>query len=376
MTAFPRFFFRVFAAAFLLLPFPAYPFCLPAEGEEADPSLSVLAGEMILVGFRGVELDDDAPVLRALASGRAGGVVLFSRDVQLGGDRNIRSPSQVRRLVARLKSAAPGPLFVAVDQEGGKVQRLSPRNGFPGWPSALEMGRGPARDTRRSAADMGRALAGAGFNLNFAPVVDLHRPDSPVIGDLERAFHADAAAVAEHAAAFAAGMGQAGVLCALKHFPGHGGARDDTHTDPADVTATWDEEELLPYRALLASGFNGMIMAGHVTLRRFDDLPASLSPAILTGMLRRDMGWDGVIVTDDLQMEAIAGLHTLKETIALAVAAGADVLLFGNNTRSHDENMAATAHSALMELVAEGRVTSARIRESWRRIRNLKRALP
>jgi beta-N-acetylhexosaminidase len=117
-------------------------------------------------------------------------------------------------------------------------------------------------------------------------------------------------------------------------------------------------------------------MAGHVTLRRFDELPASLSPAVLTGLLRRDLGWNHVIITDDLQMGALADRYSLKEIIALAVAAGADILLFGNNTLFHDENMAFTAHAALMELVAEGRVTPARIRESWLRIRNLKRALP
>jgi beta-N-acetylhexosaminidase len=373
MTFFARFLPR--ALALLLCLSPALPSGGRETAEGGEPSLSRMAGEMIMVGFRGDGPDADAPVLRALAEGRAGGVILFSRDVLLGGERNIRSPSQVRGLIARLKNAAPGPLFVAADQEGGKVQRLSPRNGFAGWPSALELGRGPARETFRSALDMGLALASAGFNVNFAPVVDLHRPDSPAVGDRERAFHADAAVAAEHARAFVAGMAQAGVLCALKHFPGHGGARDDTHSNPADVTDRWDEEELLPYRMLLAEGFSGMIMAGHVTLRRFDDLPASLSPALLTGLLRRNMGWDGVIITDDLQMSAIADRYSLKETIALAVAAGADVLLFGNNML-HDENMAFTAHASLMELVEEGRVTPARIRESWRRIRTLKQALP
>jgi beta-N-acetylhexosaminidase len=334
-----------------------------------------MVGEMIMVGFRGTELSDDAAVLRALASGRAGGVVLFSRDVLLGGDRNIKSPSQVRSLVERLKSAAPGPIFVAVDQEGGKIRRLAPCNGFPARPSALELGRGPVQDTRRSALDMGRDLSSAGFNLNFAPVVDLHRQNSPVIGDLERAFHADAAVVTEHARAFVDGMSLAGVLCVLKHFPGHGSASDDTHTGPADVTDRWDEEELRPYRALQAQGFNGMIMAGHVILRRFDELPASLSPAILTGLLRRDLGWDGVIITDDLQMGALADRYSLKEIMASAVAAGADILLFGNNML-HDEHMALNAHASLMELVAEGRVTPARIRESWLRIRRLKQSLP
>ncbi|MCH5277929.1 MAG: glycoside hydrolase family 3 protein [Desulfovibrionaceae bacterium] len=333
-----------------------------------------MAGAMIMVGFRGTEVPDNAPLLRALAEGRAGGVILFSRDILLGTVRNIESPSQVRALIARLKSAAAGPLLVAVDQEGGRVQRLSAQNGFQDWPSAREWGLGDPEATYAGALGMGAALAGAGFNLNFAPCVDLDMPDSPAIGALDRAFHRRPERVTAHARAFIRAMTDAGVISTLKHFPGHGSARGDTHLGFVDVDATWTPDELEPYRTLLDEGFDGVIMVAHVCLGRYGDAPADLNPAVIEGLLRAGLGWQGVVATDDLQMEAVTAAHDLKETILLAVNAGADVLVFGNNL-AYDPDMAAHAHAALLELVAEGRIAPARLRASWERIEALKERL-
>lgn len=346
---------------------------IPAAGARplSEPDLARMAGAMIMVGFRGTELPDDAPLVRALAEGKAGGVILFSRDVEMGGPRNIASPAQVRKLVARLKRAAPEPLLVAVDQEGGRVQRLSARNGFRDWPSARALGEGDPDATYASALGMGSMLAGAGFNLNFAPCVDLDLPDSPAIGKLERAFHRRPERVTAHARAFVRGMADAGVTPTLKHFPGHGSARGDTHQGFVDIGDTWSPEELDPYRTLIAEGFEGVIMVAHVTLGRYGDGPADLSPAVVDGLLRSELGWRGVVATDDLQMGAVTTVHDLKETIRLAVNAGADLLVFGNNV-AYDENMAAHAHAALMALVAEGRVDPGRVRASWERITALK----
>lgn len=347
-----------------------------ARPAAAEPDLARMAGEMILVGFRGTELSDDAPVLRALAVGQAGGVILFSRDGMDGGRRNIESPTQLRALIARLRRAAPGPIFVAVDQEGGKVQRLSSRNGFPDWPSARALGTGDAEATYLSALNMGGVLAEAGFNLNFAPVVDLDYPDSPAIGRVERAFDRRPERVTAHARAFVQGLEEAGVIPVLKHFPGHGSARGDTHDGFVDVSATWTPDELEPYRVLLDEGFDGMIMAAHVTLNRYGDLPADLSPGVIDGLLRGELGWKGVVVTDDLQMGAVTAVHSLEETVLLAVNAGADILLFGNNLpQAYDERVAEHAHAALLRLVRDGRIDPGRIRASWRRIQNLKRSI-
>lgn len=348
-----------------------------AEPAVPEPDLARMAGEMILVGFRGAALADDAPVLRALAEGKAGGVILFSRDGMDGGPRNIESPTQLRALTARIRRAAPGPIFVAVDQEGGKVQRLSSRNGFPDWPSARALGRGDAQATYLNALNMGGVLAQAGFNLNFAPVVDLDYPDSPAIGNVERAFHRRPDGVTAHARAFVQGLEEAGVVPVLKHFPGHGSARGDTHDGFVDVSATWTPDELEPYRVLLDEGFDGMIMVAHVALRQYGgNVPADLSPGVIDGLLRGKLGWDGVVVTDDLQMGAVTGAYSLEDTVLLAVNAGADILLFGNNLPlAYDELVAEHAHGALMRLVREGRIDPARIRASWRRIQAIKQHL-
>ena len=345
----------------------------PVFGRAApEPSLEAMAGEMIVAGFRGFELGPDDAITRALAQGKAGGIILFSRDVNLGAPRNISSPEQVKRLIVQARAAAPGPIFVAVDQEGGKVQRLGAANGFTAWPSARSMGRGTPEDTYSLASSMAAQLAGAGFDLNFAPVVDLDFPGSPAIGGLERAFSSEPAQVTAHARAFIQGMAAHNITAALKHFPGHGSAGGDTHDGFVDISRTWTPLELEPYKTLLNEDFSGMVMVAHVTLKSYGDLPADLNPAIINGLLRHDLGWQGVVVTDDLQMKAIASHYSLEETVLLAVQAGADLLVFGNNTGRHDPDIAAKAHAALMAHVHAGRISSERIRESWLRIQKVK----
>ena len=338
---------------------------------ESEPSLEVMAGQMIMVGFRGFELGPDDPATRALAEGKAGGIILFSRDVSLGVQRNISSLGQVKRLIAQARAAAPGPILAAVDQEGGKVQRLNANNGFTSWPSAREMGKSSPEDTRRLASSMAAQLEEAGFDLNFAPVVDLDFPGSPAIGGLERAFSSDPAAVSAHARAFIQGMAEHHIISALKHFPGHGSATGDTHDGFVDISRTWTPAELEPYKTLLRQGFSGMVMVAHVTLAP-GDLPADLNPEVINGLLRRDLGWQGVVVTDDLQMKAVTSHYSLDETVLLAVNAGADLLVFGNNTQAFDPNIAAKAHAALMGHVRAGRISEERIRESWERLQRLR----
>lgn len=366
--------------------FPCYAAHAAADSSHAvaEPPLEVMAGEMIMVGFRGTHLPPenacDEPTLQALRLGKIGGVILFSRDIQIGGPRNVESPAQVKALITQLRQAAAQgpsakPLLVAVDQEGGKIQRLSSRNGFRDWPSALQLGYAKPDDTYASALNMGSVLAAAGFNLNFAPTLDIHHPDSPAIGKLERAFSADTAIITSHARAFIKGMSDAGVMSALKHFPGHGSATRDTHDEVTDVSATWSKSELMPYQTLLSEGFDGMVMVAHVRLKQYGSLPASLSPDMITGLLRGELGWKGVVVSDDLQMKAAMEGRSFKEQILLAVNSGADLLLYGNNLE-HDPLLAFKVHDALMELVREGRITPQRIRESWQRLIALKSRLP
>ena len=356
----------------LLLPAPARAATLP----ETLP-LEAMVGQMVLVGFRGNGSPTDAPELRVILedirSGRIGGVIFFDRDWQTKKrGRNITSTASLTRLCALLQKAAPVPLFIAVDQEGGRVQRLRPDHGFPATPSAGELGQGTPQNSRRVAHDMGEALRRIGINLNFAPVADVAvNPASPAIGALQRAFSANPAVAAKHAAAFMQGLTETGVIGSYKHFPGHGSALADSHHKLTDITDTWSEQELIPYRDLPADG-PFMVMTGHLMHKGLDPrYPASLSRAVTTNILRNRLGWQGVVITDDLEMDAINLFYPFEERIGLAIGAGVDIILFGNNLQYHPEQ-GRRVHETILKLVRNGTIPPERIAESWRRIRALK----
>ena len=339
--------------------------CLGAEpgparkAVSAEPGLSIMAGQMIMTGFRGT---GEAPLhqdlvflLEDIAAGRVGGVILFDRDALLKTpDRNIVSLSQVAGLIRMLQEKASIPLFIGVDQEGGKVRRIKEEHGFAPLASAEELGRGSPKATQDTGQRLGKALHSLGINLNFAPCLDVNsNPASPAIGSLGRSFSRQATVVAAHGLAFARGLAEEGVIPCYKHFPGHGSAADDTHLGLADITASWTEEELVPYREILPQSPPAMVMPGHIVHRDMTgNLPASLSPEAVQGLLRGEFGWDGVVITDDLQMQAVEGRYSTKEALRLAVEAGADILLLGNNLH-HDYLEARKTHAPLLGLVAE-----------------------
>ncbi len=345
------------------------------------PTLREKIGQMLLVGFRGCTPDECAPFVRDLREHSLGGVILFDQDLAggtvdtRGGRRNIESPAQLRALVAHLQASAPHPLLVSLDQEGGRVNRLKPAYGFPESLSHEELGRlhDPA-ETYRQAAATAATLAGLGINLNLAPVVDLDaHPDNPIIKGKGRSFSADPEAVARHAAEFIRAHHERGVLCCAKHFPGHGSAAADTHLGLVDVTRTWHERELIPFQRLIGGGRCDVIMTAHVFNARLDlDRPATLSRAVLTGLLRGQLGFQGVILSDDMEMKAISAQFGLETSLVAAVEAGVDLLCFGNNL-NYDPAIASRAAGILAHAVTSGRLPEARIDESYQRILALKR---
>ena len=360
--------------------------CALMRPQEPSPELRRMAGQMLLVGFRGAEpglgTPGALPILGQVAALNLGGVILFDRDVALKSpDRNIESPAQLSRLTSALQSAAAAagspPLFIAVDQEGGRVQRLRSARGFAETPPAAELcPLGDPAPALAAGEQAGQTLAEVGLNLDFAPVADVNvNPENPVIGGIGRSFSADPKAVAACAGAFARGLQNRGVLTAAKHFPGHGSSRTDSHLGFTDVSATWSEAELIPFAELTRQGLADMVMTAHVFDARLDpDYPATLSRAVINGILRERLGFAGVVVTDDLQMRAVAGRYGLKESVRLIVGTGADVLLIGNNL-DFDPLIAEKTINALMELVAEGKVSPERIRQSCARILKLKTRL-
>jgi beta-N-acetylhexosaminidase len=335
----------------------------------------VKIGQMLLVGFRGLTVDDGHPIVRDIRDRSLGGVILFDYDVPSASPvRNIASPGQVRELVASLQSYADIPLLVAIDQEGGRVCRLKEEYGFPPTVSARFLGDlNDPGETFRYAGSIAATLADLGINLNFAPVVDLDvDPESPVIGKLDRSFSADPEVAAGQALAFIRAHHRRGVLCIPKHFPGHGGAAADTHLGMADVTETWSDLELFPYRSLMANHAADGIMTAHVFNAWLDPVyPATLSRRTVTDLLRREMGFEGPVFSDDMQMKAVSEHYGFETAVERALVAGVDVLVIANNS-VYDENIAARAVSVIRRLVRDGKIGEERIDRSYRRIKRLK----
>ena len=341
------------------------------HGRVTAPTLEEMAGQMLIVGFRGETVTDETAAM--LADVRPGGVILFDYDLPSRGaeKRNISSPPQLKRLISDLQSVSGGGLFIAADVEGGKVNRLKNKYGFAtDIPSAKKLGSSAPERTYEAAAQLARTLRSVGINLNFAPVVDVDtNPQSPAIGLLERAFSSDPETVARHALEFVNAHEQYGVATVIKHFPGHGSAAGDTHLGVVDITRTYDAEtELLPYGRLIKKGAAHAVMAAHGINKKVDGKPASLSSKTLTGLLRGELGFDGVIVSDDMQMGAIMSGYGLAEAAVLAVSAGVDIVVIGNQLGDYNPDAAAKVRDAIVRAVPEHRIV-----ESYRRIKALKR---
>lgn len=347
-----------------------------AQGALAQ-SLADMAGQMVMVGFAGKSADDKGvlAVRDDLAAGRIGGVMFLRRNV---GDRQ-----SVRAINAELAAAAPKglPALISLDQEGGRITRLTPAVGFVETPTAASLGRGGDLDVAsRDYGAMARSLHDWGFNLNFGPVVDLNlNPDNPIIARYNRAYGADPALVAAFGARFVEAHRLSGVLTALKHFPGHGSSLGDTHEGFVDVTGRWQPVELEPYRALIAAGLVDMVMVSHLYHADFatpgePELPASLSPVWISDVLRGKLGFRGVVVTDDLEMGAVRSHFGLRDRIVRAVLAGNDILLF-SNTAAYRSEIGAQIQRILVESAEADPRVKARIVESYQRIVALKARL-
>ncbi|HEX2626125.1 MAG TPA: glycoside hydrolase family 3 N-terminal domain-containing protein [Candidatus Limnocylindrales bacterium] len=349
-----------------------------AEPTNAPPTATPAATQLplreriarlLIVGFRGLAVDD-APWLKTAIRAGLGGVILFDRDQTTGGSRNVKSPAQVRTLVKDLKALAPDrQLIVAIDQEGGIVTRLSPKWGYPAVASEEAIGEQGDAAVTAWAQGIAATLADAGINMNFAPVVDLNvNPTNPAIGALHRAFSADPAVVSRDAAIEVAAHRQHNVRTALKHFPGLGSASTNTDFGVADVTKTWRDKELDPYRALIGAGTIDLVMAAHVVNGQIDpNAPASLSKATVTDLLRGQLGFEGPVVTDDMGAAAITEAFGFDDAIGLALEAGNDILLFANQ-QTYDPKLVGKVIDRIEELVKIGRISEADIDRSISRI--------
>ncbi|MFV1951352.1 MAG: beta-N-acetylhexosaminidase [Nitrospinota bacterium] len=339
---------------------------IPYSTTLEDLSIEDKIGQMLMVGFEGISLSEG--IAELIIKYRIGGVILFSH--------NIETPGQINMLCHQLQECArsaghKAPLFISVDQEGGRVSRLKPP--FPQFPGSGELGaKGSEELVESNARAIGKELQRIGINLNFAPVLDVNtNPQNPVIGD--RAFGADPDIVSCLGVAAIKGFQKSGIIPAGKHFPGHGDTSADSHKELPMVDHGLDrirKVELRPFSAAIESGLSA-IMTAHVVYSGIDpDYPATLSKRILQGIMREDMGYQGVIITDDLKMNAIADNYNFRDVVVLAVNAGADILLV-----CHDREGGVRGYKELMDGVEKGSISVEKVDDSVERILKLKKSI-
>ncbi len=315
---------------------------------------------LFVVGLPGLRLDEASrPWVR-----EAAGVILFRR--------NLGTPAQIRALTRDLREAAGRPLLIAVDQEGGRVRRL-PSPPYPAYPAARELAaRGVEEEVEAVAEEVATTLAGLGINTNLSPVLDV--VDDPATSAIhDRSFGRDPQTVARLGAAWVRGSERGGVLSCIKHFPGHGATREDSHISLAvvkDAEATVVARDRFPFAALVERSIP-MVMTAHVRYPAIDPLlPATLSERILRGWLRDELGFTGVVVSDDLEMAAIHRHFSPEAVVRRFWAAGGDLLLVGE-----DHGYATRLEAAARAAIADGSLDPALLEESLTRVEHLTRSL-
>lgn len=329
-----------------------------------EPSLRSMASQMVMVGFNGSSVNDAS--VRAMLSdasyARFGGVVLFGR--------NIKDKDSLKKITKTLKEKAP-KIFIAIDEEGGKVSRLESL-GFK-FDSAKSIADNLDIDkTKKLYNLMSSTLKDFGINMNFAPVVDLHDDNSPIIGKKERAFSSNGIKVSIYARVFMDAMQENNIISVIKHFPGHGASRQDSHKDKSMVILTHDA--IFPYKDIVSRSKAKAIMVGHLYVQNIDNKnPATLSDVIINQMLRKELGFNGVIISDDMLMKGV-GNESLKQKIVKFINAGGDILLF-SDFNIDGRKTAELVVQHIVDAVNDGRIGKDRLKISYERIIKLKREL-
>ena len=325
-------------------------------------SLSEKIGQMLVVGFHGTEAPPH--IIEWLREGRIGGVILFAR--------NITTPEQVRKLTTSLHRAAKHPILIAIDQEGGTVARL--REGYTESPGAMALGAADDPElTEEVSRILGTELLALGVNWNLAPAIDLtHNIENPSVGT--RSIGSDPEHVAKHAKAQVTGFQSAGVAATAKHFPGKANTPVDPHIElpviEGDLDQMW-HTDLVPFRAAIDAGVASILIT-HVQFKDIEPVyPSTLSPRIIQGLLREQMGYTGLVTTDCMEMKAVTNKYGPGESAVLAALAGANTILF-SHTREYQEKV----YMALLDAAQSGRLPLRLIDYSVERITELKQKYP
>ena len=346
----------------------------------SSKNIEKMMGSMLMVGFHGTSAKKNSQICKDIKRYNLAGVILFDYNpIDKKSAKNIASKEQLAKLTKELQACSKdGKLLIAVDQEGGRVQRLKHRYGFYGrYPKAADIHKMNEKQIKKYYRHMAQELRSVGINYDLAPVVDLDiNPRNHVIHGLGRSFGSNPKAVAKYATLFVESMHQNGLLTSLKHFPGHGSSTGDTHKGFVDVTAQWQQKELDPYRLMIAKKRVDTIMVAHVFNKRLDrSYPATLSQKVVTGILRGALKYHGVVITDDLQMGAISKKYGLSETLRLAINAGDDILLFGNQLDPRRTLSTKKLINTMYALLKSGKIKLTTIQRSNKRVARLKSRL-
>jgi len=345
------------------------------QEQQDDGELMRKIGQMLIIGFRGTEVNGDSQIIKDINQYNIGGIILFDRDAPSKSfPRNIANPEQTKKLITDVKQLSSSDIFVSIDAEGGLINRLKEKYGFINIPSPEDMGKDTPEKTKENAVIIAKELKDLGFNVDFAPVVDVNvNPDNPVIGYLGRSFSEDPEKVAIYASKFIEGLNQENIISAIKHFPGHGSSTADSHLGMVDVTKTYKQEELIPYQRLIENGYSQMVMTAHIVNTNIDpDYPATLSPKFIKNILRDQLKFNGVVVSDDMNMGAIVDNYGFDEALVKAINAGCDMLIISNNGTTYNENAAKEATETIFKAVKRGEISEEQINQSFQRIQELK----
>ena len=320
---------KVFILVFLIFSFSVN---LLANGSYSKQEIEKMISKMVILGFSGETINPNDEIYKNVKSG-LGGVILFDKDPNDKQKvKNVRNKEQLKTLTSQLQAISKQRLLISIDQEGGIVQRLKSADGFVNTPKASEVALKGKDFAKQSYSSMAKDLKYSGINVNFAPVVDLAiNKENKVIVTRGRSFGESSNEVISYASIFVDELKKEKVISVLKHFPGHGSSLADSHLGFVDITNTWNQKELEPYRYFIKNNKVDMIMTAHVFNEKLDkDYPATLSYNVNTNLLRYKLGYEGVLVSDDLQMYAISKHYDLKQTLTLAINSGVDMLLFAN----------------------------------------------
>ena len=335
-------------------------------------SLKIKISQMLIFGIKEANkvLEEDS-LFKAYSNMNLGGIILFEKNIA-----NKRSKYHLKSLTSEIQKVSKIPSFIAIDEEGGNVTRLKPKYGFHKTKTAKYLGsRNNLDSTYYYAKLTSDLLKDLGINMNLAPTIDLEENENNFISKAERSYGRDTDKVYFHAKKFIDAHDENEIITVLKHFPGHGSSSTDTHKEFTDISETWSVQELYPYQNLIRDKKVLAVMTSHVVNKKIDDrmLPATLSYNIIGKLLREFLKFDGVIISDDMQMGAITKYYGLKESIILSINAGVDLLLFSNNQLYKDQVDPNEIISIIEEGVQNGEILIQRINESFKRIQRLKK---